>query len=86
MNHAPIPTEYKYKAFISYRHIPRDMAAAKALHTQIERYTIPTGQKDAASRSYKKWKVFRDEEELCVTNDLPQSIHDALSIPAFSKL
>lgn len=78
MNHAPIPTEYKYKAFISYRHIPRDMAAAKALHTQIERYTIPTGRKDAASRSRKKWKVFRDEEELRVTNDLPQSIHDAL--------
>lgn len=78
MNYDPISAEYKYKAFISYRHAPRDMAAAKALHTQIERYTIPTGRKNAASRSHQKWKVFRDEEELCVTNDLPQSIHDAL--------
>lgn len=78
MKYDPISAEYKYKAFISYRHVPRDMAAAKALHTQIERYTIPTDRKDAASRSHKKWKVFRDEEELRITNDLPQSIHDAL--------
>ena len=78
MKYDPISAEYKYKAFISYRHVPRDMTAAKALHTQIERYTIPTGRKNAASRSRKKWKVFRDEEELRVTNDLPQSIHDAL--------
>lgn len=78
MKHDPISAEYKYKAFISYRHIPRDMAAAKALHTQIERYTVPAGRKDTASHSRKKWKVFRDEEELRVTNDLPQSIHDAL--------
>lgn len=78
MKYDPISAEYKYKAFISYRHAPRDMAAAKALHKQIERYTIPTGRKNAESRSRKKWKVFRDEEELRITNDLPQSIHDAL--------
>lgn len=66
------------RAFISYRHVPRDIAAAEALHTQIERYTVPTGRKQNTSRSRSKWKVFRDEEELRITNDLPQSIHEAL--------
>ena len=74
----PTSAECKYKAFISYRHVHRDMAAAKALHTLIERYTIPAGRKERASTPRKKWIVFRDEEELRVTNDLPQSIHDAL--------
>lgn len=79
----PTSAEYKFKAFISYRHVPRDMAAAKALHTLIERYTIPVGRKETAFTPRKKWKVFRDEEELRVTSDLPQSIHDALDASEF---
>lgn len=78
MSGTPIQSEYEFKAFISYRHVPRDIAAAEALHTQIERYTVPTGRKQNTSRSRSKWKVFRDEEELRITNDLPQSIHEAL--------
>ena len=33
--------ERRYKAFISYRHRPLDMAIAKKLHKRIERYVIP---------------------------------------------
>lgn len=78
MKYNPTSAEYKYKAFISYRHVPRDKAAAKALHTQIERYTVPAIKKHNSSHSIKKRKVFRHDEELRITNDLPQSIHEAL--------
>ena len=68
--------EYKYKAFISYRHVPRDAAAAKALHTAIERYIIPKEQRIDGKR--RLGRVFRDEEELPATSDLSAEICDAL--------
>ena len=33
--------EYKYDAFISYRHNDLDITVAKAIHQQIETYRIP---------------------------------------------
>lgn len=68
--------EYKYKAFISYRHAERDSAAAKAVHTAIERYVIPKKlRKDGKKRM---GKVFRDEEELRASSDLSADICQAL--------
>ena len=69
----------KYAAFISYRHL--DMEVAKRLHQQIERYRIPkelrkNGQKYIG-------KVFRDKDELPLTNDLTQDIYDALDNSEF---
>ncbi len=33
--------EYKYQAFISYRHIEPDQTIAKHLHQEIETFPIP---------------------------------------------
>ena len=33
--------EYTYSAFISYRHLPADMAAARAVQQALETYRIP---------------------------------------------
>lgn len=73
--------EFKYKAFISYRHVRRDSRAAKVLHNLIETYRIPDrlrkhGQKHLG-------KVFRDEEELGASSDLAQHIRNALDMSEF---
>jgi len=67
---------YKYKAFISYNHNERDSKVAAALHRMIETYTIPRKLREGGGR--KPGKVFRDEEELSVSDDLSQHIRDAL--------
>lgn len=66
----------KYIAFISYRHMPRDMAIAKQVHRLIENYIIP---KDLRKRNTKKLGiVFRDQEELSASSDLSADIQTAL--------
>ena len=72
--------EYKYKAFISYRHWGRDAVAAKAVQEMIERYVLPHGISDGGKRL---GKVFRDESELSVSHDLPETIHCALDQSEF---
>ena len=68
---------YTYKAFISYRHLPLDIAAAKAIHSRLETFRIPahiqkkTGQK-------KLGRCFRDRDELPTSSDLAQDIVEAL--------
>ena len=32
---------YKYKAFISYRHIQPDVSIAQAVHTMVETFKVP---------------------------------------------
>lgn len=67
---------YKYKAFISYRHMPLDSKYAGKLHKRIERYIIP---KDLRKGSEKKLGlVFRDLEELTIADDLDENIRKAL--------
>lgn len=34
-------SDYRYDAFISYRHILRDMAAAEALQKLLEKHRLP---------------------------------------------
>ncbi len=69
-------TERNYKAFISYRHRPLDMAVAKKLHKRIERYVIPKElRKDGAK---KLGLVFRDQDELPIANNLTENIRIAL--------
>ena len=68
--------ERNYKAFISYRHRPLDMAVAKKLHKRIERYVIPKElRRDGAK---KLGLVFRDQDELPIANNLTENIRIAL--------
>lgn len=66
----------KFKAFISYRHCPLDMAVAEKLQNLIERYRVP--------KEYRKNEesalglVFRDVSELPLSNNLTDDIYTAL--------
>lgn len=74
--------ERKYTAFISYRHMPLDMMVADKLHKLIEHYHIP---KDLRKQPDQKrfGFVFRDREELPLSNDLTKDIYDALDASEF---
>ena len=68
---------YQYKAFISYRHTPPDEDVAKKLHTAIETYSVPKDlQRSLGIR--KMGRVFRDQEELPLSQDLGSDIRTAL--------
>ena len=72
----------EYIAFISYRHKPLDIAVAKRLHQQIERYRIPA--KLAAGRDSRRLgRVFRDQDELPLSSDQSASIYEALDHAQF---
>ena len=68
---------FLYDAFISYRHIPRDMKIAKKLHEMLENYRTPKYLVDRGF-PYRLKKVFRDRDELPTSCDLGQDIQDAL--------
>ena len=68
---------YQYKAFISYRHQSPDQDVAKKLHTLIETYRIP-GDLQAKTGLKKMGRVFRDQEELPLSQDLGADIRAAL--------
>lgn len=69
--------EYKYLAFISYRHNQQDSEIAKALHRQIENYIIPSSIKKTFGQS-KMGRVFRDQDELPTSTNLGDDIDAAL--------
>lgn len=60
---------YRYDAFISYRHLPEDMAAAVCLQQLLERHKGKDG---------KHLRVFRDQSELPTSGDLGGDIQEAL--------
>ncbi|MEA4912106.1 MAG: TIR domain-containing protein [Oscillospiraceae bacterium] len=69
--------EFKYDAFISYRHLSPDREIAKQLHTAIETYRIPGAvQRTAGIKRFSR--AFRDEEELPLSSDLSTDIKQAL--------
>lgn len=72
-------TKYNYDAFISYRHTEPDKYAAELLHKQLEAFRLPgnvarkrKGERRRISR------VFRDKDELPLTNNLEDPIMQAL--------
>lgn len=71
--------EYKYKAFISYRHIEPDMQAAERLQKLLEAYKPPK------SLGIKKenWRIFRDVSELQSGSDLSEIIRNAIESSEF---
>lgn len=70
-------SEYKYTAFISYRHTPLDEKVAKRLHTSIENYHIPAAIRKATGKK-RMGRVFRDQEELPLSQNLGADIEQAL--------
>ncbi|MDF2544355.1 MAG: hypothetical protein K0S47_4073 [Herbinix sp.] len=69
---------YTYEAFISYRHVEPDKSIAKSLLTMLETYRIPTKLAKKLGKD-RIGKVFRDREELPVSENLTGDIHTALS-------
>ena len=74
--------EYRYDAFISYRHSELDMDVAKKIHKGLETFKVP---KSVAKKSGKKSikRVFRDQEELPIGSDLGDNITTALESSEF---
>lgn len=67
----------QYKAFISYRHAPADIAVAKEIQQKLEHFHIPAKlQKQTGLRQI--GRIFRDQEELPITSDLGVDISNAL--------
>ena len=74
--------EIKYDAFISYRHTELDQFAAVTLHKELEAFRLPKSiQKQLKQKGIEKKKierVFRDRDELPITNNLADPITNAL--------
>ena len=74
--------EIKYDAFISYRHCQPDSDIAQRIQKKLEGFRIP---KDVAKRIGKTRlnRVFRDETEFAVADDLTVAIETALNNSEF---
>ena len=71
--------EYKYDAFISYRHCDLDKFVAENLHKILESYELPKNIKEQlgiTGRTIRR--VFRDQDELPLSSNLEDPIVDAL--------
>ena len=70
---------YKYKAFISYRHLEPDMQAAEKLQKLLESYKPPKNLSDKKEN----WRIFRDVSELQSSSDLSEDIRNAIEDSEF---
>ena len=71
--------EYKYDAFISYRHSDLDKFVAENLHKALETYELPKNIKEKLNikgRTIKR--IFRDQDELPLSSNLEDPIVSAL--------
>lgn len=73
-----VDAEYRYAAFISYRHTPTDRKWAKWLHTALETYRVPARLRREQSLPARVGRVFRDEDELPASAELKADIDTAL--------
>ena len=74
--------EYKYDAFISYRHIEPDSFVAEQVHKMLENYKIP-GKLKKSLGGRKINRIFRDKEELPITDNLNDQIIESLKQSEF---
>lgn len=71
--------KFRYDAFISYRHTELDKFVAENLIKELEAYTLPKNvAKKLKGKKTKIERVFRDREELPLTNNLEEPIVEAL--------
>ena len=72
--------EYKYDAFISYRHCDLDKFVAENLHKALETYDLPNNIKEKLNIEGKTFKrLFRDQDELPLSSNLEDPILEALN-------
>lgn len=69
---------YRYDAFISYRHTDLDKFAAETLHKQLENFRLPANVRKRKEGRTRIERVFRDKDELPLTNNLEDPIMEAL--------
>jgi hypothetical protein len=74
--------DFRYDAFISYRHVEPDRTWARRLHEDLETFRVPA---DLVARGFpaRLGRVFRDEEELPANADLSSQIAVALASSRF---
>lgn len=72
------PTDYRYDAFISYRHVEPDRRWAQWLHAALETYRVPKKLRQQLGVPARVRRIFRDEEELPASSDLNNEIERAL--------
>ena len=67
-----------YNAFISYRHVPRDMKVAEEIQKELEHFKIP---KEITYKTgiTKIERIFRDKSELPISSNLTDDIKEALA-------
>ena len=71
--------EYKYDAFISYRHCDLDKYVAENLHKILETYELPKSVKQKLGITGKTYRrIFKDREELPLTSNLEDPIIEGL--------
>lgn len=72
--------EYKYDAFISYRHAELDQFVAENLHKLLETFKVPRIAADSIKKQKKSKisRVFRDRDELPLSSNLSDNIQSAL--------
>lgn len=76
--------EYKYDAFISYRHCELDKFVAENLHKQLEAFKLPKNIAKKEDLKRKKIeRVFRDRDELPLASNLEDPIVEALTFSEF---
>jgi len=69
----------KYDAFISYRHCELDSFASENLHKKLENFKLPKSVlKKKGLNKTKIERIFRDEEELPLSDNLSEPIMSAL--------
>ena len=74
--------EYKYDAFISYRHAEKDTLIASEIQKSLERFKIPKAlQKKSGKQRFNR--VFRDVEELPISSNLTEDLTQALKDSEF---
>lgn len=72
--------ELKYDAFISYRHCPLDQFTAINIHKKLENFKMPKSVLPLLEgKKSKIERVFRDEDELPLSDNLSDPISKALS-------
>jgi len=74
--------EYKYDAFISYRHAEKDTLIASEIQKSLERFRIPKAiQKQTGKERFNR--IFRDVEELPISSNLTEDLTEALRLSEF---
>ena len=72
---------YKYDAFISYRHVSPDKEIAEKLQKKLENYKPPKSL--FKEKKFGGLRVFRDETELPTSSNLSNDIRTALEESEF---